>query len=206
MNRRRRNSLSETPEPPASVHGNSTLQQRREFFHLGKRCTGGNSHGAGECRTKVNEIVRRAAAEVRHRADESRDRPGAEPGVAGGLGSFVAGDRIVEPAHLGIRSSHRANRDGSSPRSGPAQTQKPTGKKKKHRLDTNRPSHGRTWPCHLASWGLLWGQIRCVHSRRSVRFQAGDIDQESRLKAKGRGVQSETTGKSKQNPNGKLSD
>src|ERR1700680_1964908 len=30
---------------------------------------------------------------------------------------------------------------------GSAQTRKTPGKKKKNRLDTNRPSHGRTWPC-----------------------------------------------------------
>src|ERR1700693_4877224 len=28
----------------------------------------------------------------------------------------------------------------------PGSNAKPTGKKKKNRLDTNRPSHGRTWP------------------------------------------------------------
>src|SRR5260370_42703885 len=31
-------------------------------------------------------------------------------------------------------------------RGGTAQKQKPPGKKKKNHLDTNRPSHGSTWP------------------------------------------------------------
>jgi hypothetical protein len=33
--------------------------------------------------------------------------------------------------------------------------------------------------------GLRWWQIRCVHSQRSVPFQAGDMNQEFRLHEKG---------------------
>src|SRR6266576_1125842 len=43
----------------------------------------------------VDEIIRRAAAEVRHRANESRDRGRTEPGVARRFESTVAGNRIV---------------------------------------------------------------------------------------------------------------
>jgi len=35
----------------------------------------------------------------------------------------------------------------------PGSNAKPTGKKNKNRLDTNRPSHGRTWP-RLASYEI----------------------------------------------------
>ena len=56
------------------------------------------------------------------RANESRQLRGVEPGVARGLGSSVAGDRIAERAHRGIRSADRTDRQGSSPRSGPAET------------------------------------------------------------------------------------
>src|SRR4029077_19186365 len=53
----------------------------------------------------------RAAEEVRYRTNESRDRQGTEPGVAGRLGAAVAGNRIVERR---IRPADRTNRQGST--------------------------------------------------------------------------------------------
>ena len=47
----------------------------------------------GKCGTRVDEIVRRAIEEVCLRADESGDRQGTEPRVAGCSGSVVAGNR-----------------------------------------------------------------------------------------------------------------
>ena len=44
------------------------------------------THGAGECGTRVDEILWRTTAEVRERANESRDRPRTESGIAGGAG------------------------------------------------------------------------------------------------------------------------
>ena len=61
--------------------------------------------------------------------------------------------QVAAPAEMRTPNLHRAKqsltkecgwKDGD--RGGPAQTQKPPGRKKKNRLDTNRPSHGRTWP------------------------------------------------------------
>src|SRR6266851_7569074 len=90
-------------------------------LHYLWKCSSQHSHGAGERRTRVDEIVRRTAEEMRHRTNESRERPRVEPGIARCLGSSVAGNRIVERAHRGIRWSDRANRQGSSSRSGPAE-------------------------------------------------------------------------------------
>ena len=45
--------------------------------------------------------------------NESRDRQGTEPGVAGCLGAAAGGNRIVERANRGIRPANRANRQGS---------------------------------------------------------------------------------------------
>ncbi len=84
--------------------------------------TGQHAHGAGECGARVDEIVWRAAEEVRHGANESRQLRGAEPGVARCLGSAAGRDRIVERAHRGIRSADRTDRQGSASRSGPAET------------------------------------------------------------------------------------
>src|SRR6266851_4931423 len=72
--------------------------------------------------TRADEILRRAAAEVWHGADESGDRQGTEPGIAGCFRTAVRGNRIVEGAHRGIRSAHRATRQGSVSRSCSAQT------------------------------------------------------------------------------------
>ncbi len=69
--------------------------------------------------------------------------PGAEPGVARGLGTAVAGDRIVERADRGIRSADRANRQGSAPRSGPAETSQRCGDT--DRVDL-RSDSGRSTP------------------------------------------------------------
>ena len=52
--------------------------------------TGECAHGVGEHRTRVNEILWRAAAEMWHTRDESGNGPRTEPGVAGCLGSAVA--------------------------------------------------------------------------------------------------------------------
>ena len=64
------------------------------------------------------ERLRKCGTEQMNR-DSSQ---GVEPGVARCLGSAVGGDRIVERAHRRIRSPDRTNRQGSSPRSGPAET------------------------------------------------------------------------------------
>src|SRR6202521_274317 len=53
---------------------------------------------------------------------KSGDRQGTEPGIAGCFRTAVKGNRIVEGAHRGIRSAHRANRQGSVSRSCSAQT------------------------------------------------------------------------------------
>src|ERR1700692_3499493 len=59
--------------------------------------------------------------------------------------------QVAAPAELRTPNLHRANyrstkecgwKDGD--RGGPAQTEKTPDKKKENRLDTNRPSHGRT--------------------------------------------------------------
>jgi hypothetical protein len=62
------------------------------------------------------------------RTNESRDRQGTEPDVAGCLGSPVGGNRIVERAHRGIRSADRANRPASVSRVCSA----PTGERSRH--------------------------------------------------------------------------
>ena len=83
--------------------------------------TGGCAHGAGECRTRVGEVLRRTATKVWHPASALRAGRGAERGVARRVGTAVGGDRIAERADRGIRPADRANRPGSVPRGAPAQ-------------------------------------------------------------------------------------
>ena len=53
-------------------------------------------------------------------------------------------------------------------RGGPAQTQKPPGRKNKNRLDTNRPSHGRTWNGILVCLTIgVWPRGESVRNARS---------------------------------------
>src|ERR1700686_2709068 len=79
------------------------------------------SHGARECRTRVDEILWRATEEMRHRANESGDGQGTEPGVAGSLGTAVRRNRITELMHRRVRPTDRANRQGSLSPGGSAQ-------------------------------------------------------------------------------------
>jgi hypothetical protein len=51
-------------------------------------------------------------------------------------------DAQLAPSEKSL-TKERGWEDGD--RGGPAQTKKTSDKKKKNRLDTNRPSHGRTW-------------------------------------------------------------
>ncbi len=62
---------------------------------------GKRSHGVGECRTRVDEILWRADEEMRHRANQLGDGHRTEPGVAGSLGTALGeieslNERIAE--------------------------------------------------------------------------------------------------------------
>ena len=77
------------------------------------------------------------------------------------LGPLLAGNRIVERANRGIRSSDRANRQGSSPRSGPAEASERCGDT--DRVDL-RSDPGRSTPispqpgCRMFSRIASWAQ------------------------------------------------
>src|SRR2546428_7230217 len=88
----------------------------------GSSGTGRCAHGVGEHRTRVDEIVWGAVAEMWHAENESGSGPRTEPGVAGCFGSAVPRNRIVKRADRGIRPKDRANRQGNLSPGGPAQT------------------------------------------------------------------------------------
>jgi hypothetical protein len=58
--------------------------------------TGERANGPGECRTRISEVLRRAAAQVWHAAVLLGDHEGIEHVTTRSLGAVVARDRIAE--------------------------------------------------------------------------------------------------------------
>src|SRR6267378_7322746 len=59
---------------------------------------------------------------------------------------------------------------------GSAQTQNPAGRKKKNRLDTNRPSHGRTWPQLGSGSALGLWSLQSLNSKGSLSVCKGLVE------------------------------
>src|SRR5580704_2207239 len=93
-------------------------------------------------RHEGDQILWRATAAMRDRANGPGDGQGTEPGVTGRVGPAASRNRIAQRTHRGIRRAHRANRQGNLSSGGCAQTGE-RGKTKKNRLDSDRPSRGR---------------------------------------------------------------
>src|SRR6266404_4366360 len=122
--------------------------------------------------------------------DESRDRQGTDPGVAGGLGSSVGGNRIVERAHRGIRSADRANRPASVSRSCSASTSE--GSRNPDCVDL-RSNLGRSTPlspqpgCRMfsgvACWAPeLWQERTTTPHQQGAHYILGPFGQDSDLR------------------------
>lgn len=138
--------------------------------------TGQCTHGVGEHRTRVDEIVRRAAAEMWHPENESGYGQRTEPGVEGCLGSAVRRNRIVKRADRGIRPADRANRQGSLSPGCPTQTGE--GSRDTHcfdlRSDSGRPTPISPKPgCGMFSGVASWAQELGYESATAPHQQRG---------------------------------
>src|SRR5207245_11356344 len=82
--------------------GSGATSQRRganpSNGNPGSSGTGPCAHGVGEHRTRVDEIVWGAAAELWHQENASGNGPGNEPGIEGYRGSANRSGQIVKTA------------------------------------------------------------------------------------------------------------
>src|SRR5882762_7337954 len=112
--------------------------------------------------------------------------------------------QVAAPAEMRTPNWHRANHrsqksaDGRRRQRRPGSNEKnPLGKKKKNRLDTNRPSHGRTWPSERCDsrWAFSGGKL--------VVSQAGEA-YDAQARGLNRKFRSTTSGGRSVNPTGRI--